>query len=76
MAAVDAARAGDVVIIPPGFYSELVLLEKPLRLVGELTEDLQGSLCKAVVLQSARSTAVTANARRGPPEPSVISSSV
>jgi Bacterial Ig domain len=34
-AAIDAAKPGDLILVPPGYYHELLIMWKPVRLQGE-----------------------------------------
>ena len=34
-AAIEAARAGDRILVRPGLYSEGLVIEKPLEILGE-----------------------------------------
>ena len=61
--AIAAAGVGDTLVLAPGFYQEILLIEKPLRLVGAPGQDLAGRPRKGVVIQSNRPMAVMCNAR-------------
>ena len=60
---ISSANPGDTIELKPGFYQEVVLVEKPLRFVGQIGYDVCGRKHKNVVLQSNRSMAVMCNAR-------------
>ena len=62
--AVSLAGPGDTISIRPGFYQEIVLVEKPLKFVGENGQDIQGRSRRGVVIQSNRSMCILSNARR------------
>ncbi|KAK9914883.1 hypothetical protein WJX75_001872 [Coccomyxa subellipsoidea] len=61
--AVSLAGPGDTISIRPGFYQEIVLVEKPLKFVGENGQDIQGRSRRGVVIQSNRSMCILSNAR-------------
>lgn len=58
-----SANPGDTISLKPGFYQEVVLVEKPLKFEGQWGWDCRGRRHKDVVLQSNRSMAVMCNAR-------------
>lgn len=60
---ISTAIPGDTIELQPGFYQEVVLVEKPLKFVGQVGYDVCGRKHKNVVLQSNRSMAVMCNAR-------------
>ncbi|CAL5221602.1 g3822 [Coccomyxa viridis] len=61
---ISQARPGDTIELKPGFYQEVVLVEKPLKFVGQWSIDPKvNRKYKGVVLQSNRSMAVMCNAR-------------
>ena len=61
---ISSARPGDTLELKPGFYQEIVLVEKPLKFVGQWSIDRRNNRkYKDVVLQSNRSMAVMCNAR-------------
>ena len=60
---IASANPGDTIHLKPGFYQEVVLVEKPLKFVGLSSTDETGRKRKDVVLQSNRSMAVLCNAR-------------
>ena len=65
---ISKARPGDTIELKPGFYQEVVLVEKPLKFVGQWSLDPRlKRKYKDAVLQSNRSMAVMCNARYGPP---------
>lgn len=61
--AIAAAGVGDTLVLAPGFYQEILLIEKPLKLVGAPGQDVAGRPRRGVVLQSNRPMAVMCNAR-------------
>ncbi len=61
---ISQARPGDTIKLKPGFYQEVVLVEKPLKFMGQWSIDPKvNRKYKEVVLQSNRSMAVMCNAR-------------
>ena len=60
---ISQAKPGDTIELKPGFYQEVVLVEKPLKFVGQFGFDVRERKHKDVVLQSNRSMAVMCNAR-------------
>lgn len=62
-AALQAAGPGDTIVLPPGFYQEILLIEKPLKIIGQHGQDIHGRDRKGVVLQSNRATCALCNAR-------------
>lgn len=61
---ISQARPGDTIELKPGFYQEVVLVEKPLKFVGQYSIDPKlKRRYKDAVLQSNRSMAVMCNAR-------------
>ena len=61
---ISQARPGDTIELKPGFYQEVVLVEKPLKFVGQWSLDARlQRRYKDAVLQSNRSMAVMCNAR-------------
>ena len=60
---IASANPGDTIQLKPGFYQEVVLVEKPLKFVGLSSIDETARKHKDVVLQSNRSMAVLCNAR-------------
>lgn len=60
---IASARPGDTIELKAGFYQEVVLVEKPLKFVGQWSINKRNQKYKDVVLQSNRSMAVMCNAR-------------
>ncbi len=62
-AALSAAGPGDTILLAPGFYQEMVLIEKPVKLVGQPAQDIRGHDRRGVVIQTNRSMCILSNAR-------------
>ncbi|KAK9789772.1 hypothetical protein WJX73_010069 [Symbiochloris irregularis] len=60
---ISASSPGDTVCIPPGFYEDLIFVDKPLRLVGQLSSDMWGGQRRGCVFQNSRSVVALCNAR-------------
>ncbi|KAK9829994.1 hypothetical protein WJX72_009108 [[Myrmecia] bisecta] len=63
MDTISKAKPGDTVKIPAGFYQEMLLIEKPLRLVGEMVTTITDTPRRGVVFQGSSSVVALANAR-------------
>ena len=62
-AALSAAGPGDTILLTPGFYQEIVLVEKPVKLLGQPVQDIRGHDRRGVVIQTNRSMCILSNAR-------------
>jgi nitrous oxidase accessory protein NosD len=62
-AAILAAGPGDTILLPPGFYQEVLLVEKPVKILGQCSQDIQGRQRRGVVIQSNRAVCVLCNDR-------------
>lgn len=60
--ALEAARAGDVILVRPGVYTEALVIDKPLELIGVGVMDDSGD---RAIVRSQGSTAIAYTAGRG-----------
>ncbi|KAK9816385.1 hypothetical protein WJX74_001851 [Apatococcus lobatus] len=63
MEVIENARPGDTILLPPGYYPELLLIEKPLRIIGQPEPATDERPARPVVLQSNRPVLALCNAR-------------